>query len=1071
MEEGREKEVLIERFNQFIDKVNSYISERKKKRDIGHHFQVQLFIEFVNIATDIYKSSLDEKSQSLLWNKMKETYPVIKELRKSIGGKISPIEQHMIEDHLHGGKPKTIDEIKKPIEKINVVGSFKTRKNYMKYILTLLVAVALITAVLFAGFKIYKEFTENRPPVALQIYELTWNEDEIYQINLNKYFSDKDVLNFSSTALENIEINISETGTVLLTPKKDWHGTEKVIFSATDGKKGADSNEVLLTVLNSPDCGEDGCEYGENCNNCPEDCGACKEEEKEILPREDINRTIVEDGTIKLPEKEEEVKAEDSGRSFILFGMAGGGYGGPTSSKKIGSTSISSEQININPIPCVNITEKHSERIEFNSVNVSEALVPKGYELLMPPFDIKCRGDSMGITVNVPSNYIDVKAMKCKGEKCNPILVKEVEKLKCGNEIVEEYLREEKYLLPEYMPIKITERKLDVSSDNNILESSGNKIRFFGSFENFEASIEMPKKAIPQPNNPSLMITGTPIVLRFDRQVSPSTEITIPYHLDKRIDENTIGIYANKDDISWEYIGGVIDKEKGVVKVDIEDISKYLNEENKVEFALMGLLCISCLESEIKRVYEPEIKTKDAVLLVHGLMSSPATFQDIINDIKITKQPWNAYAYGYPSTKNINENAIDLADHLQARSDEYDNIYIVAHSLGGLIVQQALYYSYEKNKIYGEYDYLNKVRKVILIGVPNKGSPSAEIYKNLFGHLINIKTVYNLFSLNSELLLETISGLTVPRIKGIDYYVIAGIKPYSFNMLLFKLMSKRGFDEYELNDGIVSVTSAQYVGEGYINDKCYNYWEVNVTHTELIDDPAARSLIERIVAKEIIEGIKDSALMGHNKYYDVSINDCSSDDKYIIIGKRIKEEETKDILGCKCGNGYCGEGEDEVSCPSDCAIIKKESVRKVGKYLLGFVIVVLAYISYRRYKKTYIMAIKEYVKKKEEKTKKEGVSKEKEEKSKEEEEKDEGSRIEEKKVAGSVFYSTDFDKLHDFILKKKKIKIQDVAKELGLNKKEVMVWAKILEEHHLIDIKYHILGGIELKKYVKRKKK
>jgi len=1069
MEESREKEVLVERFNQLIDLINSYMQDRKEHKKIDHHYQVKLFIEFVNIATDIYKSSLHENEKSLLWAKMKEIYPVIKDLREKIGGKQSPIEKYFFEEKVKG-EIKTIDEIKRPIERIKIKKEISLkipikRISSKKIIYFFLFSLA-VAAFILAGNMIYKSL-KNNPPVAVQIPDFIWNEGTLKTINLNNYFSDdkSDALYFNSTKLTNIDIKISETGTLTLTPKKDWHGTEKIVFSASDGKHSVESNEVLLNILNIPECGKDGCEEGEDCENCPEDCGVCKEkeEEKEIRPEEIEAR--VEKEIVKEPEKVS-VEPEETSKSLMFFGITPGSRQGVTSpSKKIGGTSISAEQIRINPIPCVSVTEQYTEQIEFNQVNVSEALVPKGYELLMPPFDITCNKDDITITVNVPLNYIDVKAMKCKGKKCNPTVIKEVEKLKCGNELVEQYLRKKDYLLPEYMPFEITEKKADISSENNKIESSNNKIRFYGNFDSFVASIGMPKKPVPQPNNPSLMIIGTPLILKFDKTINASTEIIMPYIKNKRIDENTIAVYVNVGNTLWEYVGGEIDKEQRTVKVNIKDISKYLNSKNEAEFALMGLLCISCLESEFMKVYEPATKTRDAVLLVHGLISSPATFQDIINDIRLTKQPWTAYVYGYPSTRNIRENAIDLADHLQAHSGEYDNIYIVAHSLGGLIAQQALYYSYEENEKSKRYTYLNKVRKVILIGVPNKGSPAAELYKNLFDYLINIKTIYNLFDLNSDLLSEVVAGLITPKIEGIDYYVIAGIKPYSFNLLFFKLTSKEAFKEYELNDGVVSTTSAQYIGDKYINDKCYNYWEVNVTHTELIDDPSARKLIERIVAKEILKGINNTAIIGYNKYFDITIEDCSPDDIYVIIGKRIKEEETKDVLGCKCGNGYCGEGEDDVNCPSDCAVIKDEKIYNVGKYLLYFALLSLAVLFYRQHRKRKALKKPKKKEKKKEEIKEEHVPEPKQ--AAKHEEKEEIKKV----VAKPSLCSTDFDRMHNLVQEKKDIKLNDVAKLLGLKKRDAMEWAKILEEHNLITIKYLLFGGARLKKYVEKKKK
>ena len=123
------------------------------------------------------------------------------------------------------------------------------------------------------------------------------------------------------------------------------------------------------------------------------------------------------------------------------------------------------------------------------------------------------------------------------------------------------------------------------------------------------------------------------------------------------------------------------------------------------------------------------------------------------------------------------------------------------------------------------------------------------------------------------------------------------------------------------NDGVTTTLGAQHIGNIYINNSCKDYFEINLTHTELIDHPISRRVIERIITHETAEVEKDKAIIGYNQYLRVKVKDCSSEDHYIVVGKRISESQTIAPLNCACSNGVCGEGEDEINCPIDCVSI------------------------------------------------------------------------------------------------------------------------------------------------------
>jgi len=77
-----------------------------------------------------------------------------------------------------------------------------------------------------------------------------WDKNTVQTIDLSKYFSDPDMdkLYYSNTELQNINIDYKDNKAVL-TPLKNWHGSEFVIFTADDMKGGkVESNLVKLTV-------------------------------------------------------------------------------------------------------------------------------------------------------------------------------------------------------------------------------------------------------------------------------------------------------------------------------------------------------------------------------------------------------------------------------------------------------------------------------------------------------------------------------------------------------------------------------------------------------------------------------------------------------------------------------------------------------------------------------------------------------------------------------------------------------------------------------------------------------
>ena len=75
---------------------------------------------------------------------------------------------------------------------------------------------------------------------------------------------------------------------------------------------------------------------------------------------------------------------------------------------------------------------------------------------------------------------------------------------------------------------------------------------------------------------------------------------------------------------------------------------------------------------------------------------------------------------------------------------------------------------------------------------------------------------------------------------------------------------------------------------------------------------------------------------------------------------------------------------------------------------------------------------------------------------------------EEKINIDETIIRTEFDKLHELIEKKEKIKLNDIISEFKISKKLAEEWVLILEEEGLVKIHYSPFGDIEIRKWKKR---
>lgn len=173
-----------------------------------------------------------------------------------------------------------------------------------------------------------------------------------------------------------------------------------------------------------------------------------------------------------------------------------------------------------------------------------------------------------------------------------------------------------------------------------------------------------------------------------------------------------------------------------------------------------------------------------AVILVHGIMRSSKSFGSL--EEGLSKKGYLVFGFDYPSTRiSITESADYLAQCIKSLHG-VDEINLVVHSMGGLVVRSMLM---------NETD--SRLRRMVMMGVPNNGALPADILKDnpLFKSILG--------PAGQELGTDEDGLIPKLPIPDFEFGVIAGGRgdKKGFNPLL------KGDD-----DGTVSVESTQLEG-------------------------------------------------------------------------------------------------------------------------------------------------------------------------------------------------------------------------------------------------------------------
>lgn len=136
--------------------------------------------------------------------------------------------------------------------------------------------------------------------------------------------------------------------------------------------------------------------------------------------------------------------------------------------------------------------------------------------------------------------------------------------------------------------------------------------------------------------------------------------------------------------------------------------------------------------------------SKCPVLLVHGWKSSPKIWNELISKLESEKIPyWNFSHFRMKDSKPdvISEQLRDFIKERQIENNFFGYFDIICHSLGTCIVRYLL------EVLDGESKEL-KVRQIIALGPPNRGSAMAELFND---------------PLHGTEIINRLSGLFVPK--------------------------------------------------------------------------------------------------------------------------------------------------------------------------------------------------------------------------------------------------------------------------------------------------------------------
>ena len=274
---------------------------------------------------------------------------------------------------------------------------------------------------------------------------------------------------------------------------------------------------------------------------------------------------------------------------------------------------------------------------------------------------------------------------------------------------------------------------------------------------------------------------GLPVIFHPDGNASSSDPLDIYHNLGHPMSA-TIVILPN-DDLEKGFcrIEVVNSRAYSTIKVSGKEIplagdfsaayQEMLERDLSSKLWIMGFLD-GDRESKFQGLYmaEPYHPDKIPVVFVHGLLSTPATWMETMNEldqIPGIKERYQFWFYMYPTSGSIVLNGTDLRENLQRIVHHLDpknnnpalkRMVLIGHSMGGLLARLQVVYSDDKlysglcrvpfNELQGKPSVLELARKtlffepnlnishVVYIGTPHNGSPLSFTPTGRLGSLI-----------------------------------------------------------------------------------------------------------------------------------------------------------------------------------------------------------------------------------------------------------------------------------------------------------------------------------------------
>lgn len=325
---------------------------------------------------------------------------------------------------------------------------------------------------------------------------------------------------------------------------------------------------------------------------------------------------------------------------------------------------------------------------------------------------------------------------------------------------------------------------------------------------------------------------------------------------------------------------------------------------------LFGQSCDACFKTELTRLYDSP--SDDALVLVHGVLRSHKTFMPLIEELRFTGYERDIWVFDYPNSISFEQASLELAEGLESLSPSLDSVVFVSHSLGGLITERALVVGDDRG-----FSFVGKTARVILAGTPHLGSRGLRNSEALERFLVNSREGLRLLGASPDLFQTALNGSFVREVDGVDYVVMAGTHPYEFSIGEFVVSAERAA-EIVPNDGVVTVDSARTVAGVPYDDLCDDFFKSDWSHSGLLDEPVARKLIARLSREEEPSVESKDSVPGFDRFVHLDSADVAGK-ALIIAGRPVDPDARLSPALCLCGNGVCGEGENEVNCPVDCA--------------------------------------------------------------------------------------------------------------------------------------------------------